>query len=1119
MGDPPVASMKARPGLRRLLPGLLLFAFPGLLPAQTDSATEAGQRFFEEKVRPLLAEHCYSCHSSEARRLRGGLRLDSRAGWERGGDHGPALVPGDPEASLLIRAVRYVEEDLEMPPQGRLPDEALEILTSWVRMGAPDPREEEEAAAVAEAASLDWEAARRHWAFQAIADPEPPEVADEAWIRAPLDRFILAGLEARGLRPAPEADRRTWLRRVSFDLTGLPPTPEEIETFLADDSEDAYARVVDRLLSGPAFGERMARHWLDLARYADSNGLDENLALGNAWRYRDWVVRAFQEDLPYDEFVTLQLAGDLLPPAAAEQEQIERWTATGFLVLGPKMLAEQDKEKLVMDIVDEQIDVTSRAFLGLTVGCARCHDHKFDPVPTTDYYALAGVFRSTSTMQDLGFVSKWREREVPTAAERERMAAWKAEEERLSGDLAAARAAAEAALGGRWRSEVDRWLLAGTAAARSALFLEAEAASRTNLNADSRQWGGDGVTVLHTREPGTQFAEWDLSRKRPGRFRLWVRYASAERRGMRLLLDGQEIATEVLAEPTGDFKPAGQRWREVADLDLRPGRNVLRLEREGAVPHLDQLLLIPLDGPEAVPEWPRVSPWAEGLPEPVLRRWAAFLDRMEREDDPRFRVWFAWVRAGEGAGSLAAATAALRERVEAGETGIPARLRALLEGLPPESLREAASRLAAVLRGVERAWSAGAEEKEPAEPESPEDASLLALFHGPRSPFELPGDQELELLPEAEAGRLRELETALEAHRKEKPPPFPSVLCVEEAAEIRDLPVHIRGSHLRLAEEPVPRGFLTLLDHLVPGRLVEDDTSGRLALARWITHPENPLTSRVMVNRIWTWLFGQGIVRTPSNFGTRGEAPTHPELLDHLARRFQREGWSVKRLVRALVLSSAYRMGTDWNEEAGRLDPENRLLWRMNRKRLEAEPLRDALLAVSGLLDRTVGGTLLKTPNRAYVTNDQSRDQASYGSYRRALYLPVIRNAIYGMFATFDYNDPSLPLAQRPATNVAHQGLFFLNSPLVIEAAGAFAASLLERPGLTARERIGEAWVRALGRPPGAEELELSLAFLEEGDGLAAADPVASGGEEARRERWTRFCQSLFTLSEFLYLD
>ena len=395
------------------LAGIALALFAAVAPG----AEPDGIPFFESKVRPILVENCFKCHSVSEKH-KGGLLADSLAALLKGGESGPALVPGKPEQSKLIEAVNYKNTDLQMPPKGKLSEAQIAALTTWVRIGAPWPTA---SAAAIVAPGVDPEKKRRmaeHWAWKPAQVSGPPAVKDEAWIRSPIDRFILAKLDANNLKPAPPADKRTLLRRATFDLTGLPPTTEDVEAFLNDRSCEAFAKVIDRLLASPQYGERWGRHWLDVARYADSNGMDENLAYANAFRYRDYVVTALNRDKPYDQFVREQLAGDLLPVAGNAEETQQRQIATGFLALGPKVLAEPDPQKMEMDIIDEQLDTVSRTFMGLTMGCCRCHDHKFDPLPTADYYSLAAILKSTRVMVNFNKVARWYERPLGTPEDR-----------------------------------------------------------------------------------------------------------------------------------------------------------------------------------------------------------------------------------------------------------------------------------------------------------------------------------------------------------------------------------------------------------------------------------------------------------------------------------------------------------------------------------------------------------------------------------------------------------------------------------------------------------------------------------------------------------------------------
>ena len=781
--------------------------------------------FFEKKIRPVLVERCYECHSAAAKKNKGGLTLDTRDGVLKGGDAGSVVAPGDPEKSKLIEAVRYKNRDLQMPPKSPLSSEQVRDLEQWVKLGAPDPRTE----AVAQTGgkrALTVEEGRQFWAFQPLANPSVPKVGNrQSAIGNPIDAFINAKLGEKKLAAAPAADKRTLIRRATFDLTGLPPAPEEVDAFLADKSPDAFAKVVDRLLASSAYGERWGRHWLDVARYADSNGLDENVAFGNAWRYRDYVVNSFNADKPYNRFVQEQIAGDLLPAEGTPQRH-EQLTALGFLSIGPKLLAEPDKVKLEMDLIDEQIETLGRAFLGMTFGCARCHDHKFDPVPTADYYALAAIFKSTRTMDDLKTIAKWHEPEVATPAER-------------------------------------------------------------------------AVVEAHQRK-------------------------------------------------AADQKAAIAKLVATANKSLVTDKG-------------------------------------------------------------------------------------LKEVPKNAESQYPTNVIAELK-----QLREALAKL---------------------EKDAPE---------------------------------------------------LPSTMGVTDSTNVvKTLPVHIRGSHLSLGK-PVPRGFPQVMQVASLRSEMPEKQSGRLELAQWLASPQHPLTARVMVNRIWRWHFGQGLVASTDNFGILGERPSHPELLDWLARKFIAEGWSVKAMHRLIMASAAYQRATKPAADARRsvVDSENRLLSHFPIRRLEAEEVRDSVLFVAGLLERTMGGKTIPVKNREFFFNHTSKDATTYDSPRRALYLPVVRNNVYDLFEQFDFPDPAVPNGNRNATVVAPQALLMLNSDLVGKAAEKFAASLLASASDDVR-RIELAYQKAYARPPTAKELARAKKFLTDFKPDSAASPSA----------WAVFCQSLLAANEFIYLN
>jgi Protein of unknown function (DUF1549)/Protein of unknown function (DUF1553)/Planctomycete cytochrome C len=836
-----------------------LYAFIfGLIPvvawADEPSPSFSNDRF-EKKVRPLLAERCWQCHS--ANKSKGGLRLDSAEALARGGDTGPSVVPGKPEESLLIEAVRY-QTDLKMPPKGKLADAEMLELTEWVKAGAPWPAVESPGPSTASPAKPTMPPLNEpFWAFQIPTDPTPPAVKSADWPRSPIDRFILASLEKKGLAPALPADKRALIRRATYDLIGLPPSPEEVQAFLDDPSPEAFGRVVDRLLTSPRYGERWGRHWLDLARYADSNGMDENMAQANAFRYRDYVIKAFNADRPYDQFLKEQIAGDLLPSSDDESVNNDRLTATGFLVLGPKMLAEDDPMKMEMDIIDEQVDTVGRVFMGLTIGCARCHDHKFDPIPTADYYGMAGIFKSTRTMQNHKVVAMWNERSIPTRVETE-------------------------------------------------------------------------AVETHKKE---------VARQR------------------------DELNKKV----------------EQACVSIRQGaRDVMAQASEA---------------------------WKVGLRQAVLSR--------------------------------------------------------CLSLVPGGAAERTASRF----------------------------STLKTLY-------EIKLDRE----------SLARFEKAA--------PPIPKTMAVEDRTPTH-LRVHLRGNHLTLGDE-VPRRFPQALGG-ERGTVAELARSGRLELAEWLVRRDHPLTARVMVNRIWLGHFGEGILRSPDNFGHLGDRPDLPELLDWLATRFVNSGWSIKAMHRLIMLSSTYQMGTKHNPEAALADPDNRLLWHFARRRLEAEAIRDAILSVSGEFDPTMAGTLLPTKNHSYVNNTGNGGDLNYNVNRRSVYLPVIRSGLYDVFQAFDFADPSASNGKRIPTTVAPQALFMLNDNLVLRCSGAMAKRLLAQTDLDDPGRIRRAYQAAYGRPPLDREVERAENYLRRFNTELEARGVAAEARPARV--WQAYCQAIFASSEFLYLD
>jgi hypothetical protein len=920
----------------------------------------------------VLVEHCFKCHSGEAKKPKGGLLLDSRAGMLKGGDSGPAIVPGKPGESLLLKAVHYTDAGLRMPPKGQLPNAAIADLEKWVAIGAPAPktRAAEPGQAVK---ALDIEAGRKFWAFQPPRHHDIPSVTNGGWCRGAIDRFILAKLEANGLQPAADADRAMLLRRVYFDLIGLPPTPEQIEAFCNDRSPDAFVRVVDGLLASPHFGERWGRHWLDVARYADSSGGGRSLLFKDAWRYRDYVIESLNCDKPYERFVAEQIAGDLLT-ASTPEERGQQLAATGLLALGPTNYERQDKDALEMDVVDEQLDTMGRAFLGMTIGCARCHDHKFDPIPTRDYYALAGIMRSTQSLIHDN-VSRWVEQSLPMTAEQQ------AAVKRHDGAIAALK---------------EKINLARAAEKKTGRVVASAA---------------KGALAVHDL-PGIVVD--DAQAKRVGAWK-------------RSTFTGTYIGEGYLYD---DRKANGDKTLTFVPEIPKGGRYEVRLAYLAHPNRADKVpvTILAADGEHMVYVNEREAPPIEG-------RFISFGKfRFERGTQ-----WFVMLST-EGTNGHVVADA----------------VQFLPEDLPLE----------------EKPASSAAGIKKPG----------LTL-----------DSKQLE----AELKRL-----------SENGPPRPTAMSIKEAARIEDCRVCIRGNIHNLGAQ-VPRGFLQVATR-GDAPVIPNAESGRRQLAAWLSSRDNPLTARVMVNRVWHHLFGTGLVRTVDNFGTVGEPASHPELLDFLAIQFVLDEWSVKRLVRSIVLSRAYRMSSDHRfagQIAGRdpqlIDPENRLLWRMNRRRLDAEAIRDAMLVVSGRLDRTMGGPTVKkgTNNEyAYLFDDS----------RRSVYTPIFRNRLLELFEAFDFADPNLVMGRRNVSTVPTQALYLMNNPFVMEQSRYAAEVMLAVPNMNDAKRVERAYWTVLGRAPTEAECQLALRFVTPSNDAASW--------EGRSVAWQRFLQSLFACIDFRYV-
>lgn len=920
------------------------FVIPAILAiTQAAAWAEDGVEFFEKKIRPVLSDQCYQCHGAE--KQKGGLRLDDPGSMRGGGDSGPVFVAGKAEESLLITALRYHDKDMQMPPpkdgvSRKLPDAQIDDFVTWINLGAPLPHAK---AAVSNGP---------HWAFEPLGNPAPPAVQDARWGKTEIDAFILSKLESAGLQPSKPADQRTLIRRATFDLTGLPPTAEEVQAFAEDDSPDAFAKVVDRLLASPRYGERWGRHWLDLARYSDTKGYvygREERFFVHAYAYRDWVIRALNSDLPYDRFLLLQIAADQLVPDASPD-----LAAMGFLTGGRRFTG------VTHEIIDDRIDVVTRGTMALTVQCARCHDHKYDPIPTRDYYALYGVFQSSA--------------------------------ERL-------------------------------------VCIESEPGAGEPFAAYKKGYDERAGKLANT---------------------------------MRLR---REEAGSRLRDRVGDYL--------TAQLELQ------KYPEEGFDQILAETEIIPAS----------------------VRRWRDFLDRTKGGKHPIFAPWHALAALPDEDFERAAPAALARLTEGAGASVNPLILAAF--ATPPKSRQEVAERYGGIFTEVEQQWKAAGK----AEPSalSPHAEALRQFLYDPASPTAVPDlgivDNEL-FFPTSACEELWKLQGELDRWIINTPGSLQHALVLVDREPEANPRVFKRGNPARRAEE-VPRQFLSVVAGPEPKPF--QTGSGRLELAQAIVRPDNPLTARVAVNRIWMHHFGAGLVRTPSDFGVRAEPPSHPELLDWLAQRFLADGWSLKKLHRLILLSAVYQQSSDPRPEAGQpdprqVDPGNRLLSHFNRQRLDFEQMRDALLAASGELDTNMGG--------------KPGDMFSEGMKRRSVYGLVDRQFVPATFRVFDFASPDTHVDQRHETTVPQQGLFFLNHQFVAARAKALLARepVAQAPSPEERvQRLYEACFQRAAKPVEAAAALRFIAAAEVGD-------VPSTPSEPLKP-WEQLSQVLLLANEFAFID
>ena len=950
-------------------------------PATVKVDRAAQLQFFEARIRPVLIKHCYECHSAESETVKGGLRLDSALGWSRGGDSGPAIVPGKPEESSLLAALKF--DGVEMPPSGRLAGQIVSDFENWIAGGAVDPRREEPALAPSPAPHNQI-AAKDLWSFQSVASVAIPEVKATEWPRTAIDHFVLARLEQSGLKPIEDADAGTLLRRLSFDLVGLPPSTATIEQLQSSTTGFDLDSTADDLLQSKQFGEHWARHWLDVARYADSNGGDFNATFHDAWRYRNYVIDVFNSDQPFDQFIVEQIAGDLLP-AANDQQRSKQVIATGFLMLGAKMLSERDKRKLQMDVVDEQISVVGTAFMGLTLGCARCHDHKFDPVSAEDYYALAGIFKSTHALEGeiQKYVSDWIRPPLPISLEHRRaLDEYKAESDQLAKRIAA----------------VEKQ-----------------------------------IKTLDKKQSGSQ------------------------------LLEQGVVIDDSQAELVGN-------WKRSTNSKPYVGKDYIHDEREEkGEKSVTFRTRLPREGQYEVRlSYTAAGGRADNVPVSITHHSGISQLTVDQEKPPTIEKLFLPL----GKYRFNTAEDAVVTISTAGTVGF------------------------VIVDAVQFVESAGS------------DAAKQTAAAAKSKTSEAQSDDAV-ISPElAEAKQqLAELQAQQAKLKKNAPPPAPLALAVEEAKEIGDCHICIRGEPDQVGAV-VPRGFIKALQSDAQHSFSQA-SSGRLELAQWLADPRHPLTARVVVNRIWKNLMGEGLVPSVDNFGQLGERPTHPELLDYLAREFIEHNWSTKWLVREIVRSHAYQLASRSDETCEAIDPENVLLWRANRKRLSAEAIRDTFLSATGELsldsaESPVGdlGTLVTQNN----PNDAGYSQS--GNSRRTIYQPIIRNELPALMRVFDFADPDVGTGGRSATTVPAQALWMLNGPMVQTQAAILARDVTAQAA-EVEERIVNIYVRALGRHPTYAELKLAREFIER---------IEDKKHEAI-EPWSDLAHAVFATSAFRLID
>ncbi len=1130
--------------------GILGAGIP-LLACGISAAAEPAEsvEFFEKRIRPVLSEQCYKCHSSTSEKLKGGLMLDSREAWLKGGDTGPAITPGDPEKSLLVEAIRWKNTDMQMPPKKALAPQQIADIEAWVKAGAPWPQTADSpspnaGAKVATKKVFDLQQRRQeHWCWQPVVNSPVPAVKNSAWPRTDADRFILAKLEEKGLKPAPDADAATLLRRLTFAITGLPPTPEEVEAFVREyqspvtSHQSLLEATVDRLLASPHFGECWARHWLDLVRYAETRGHEFDPEIPNAWQYRDYVIRALNSDVPYDRFAAEHIAGDLLPPRInAQTGANESILGTGFWFLGEEVHSPVDIRQDEADRMDNRLDVMGKTFLGVTIGCARCHDHKFDAISQRDYYAMQGYLISSGYRQ-ARFETLEPHREIAQQLDRVRTTtraallknvadAIEPRISRLADALMAARAVLrvpngtplpdEGANDSAFVASLAAELKAAKADAQSPLhaFAVIATAAKTDEAQIFAKAFAPVLADLEKREatgaikfsPEQIVADYTRANATP-----WMQDGFSF--GQRPLRAGDPIFGSSADQPLLGITVRGAAVRDAAWKSLAV-KNVERDQGKlGAWERSEQTLRTPDVALAGEQLWYLVKGAGRAyaavnshtlvhgpLHGALFHEWKVDGDRWQWVEHKlpsytghRAHVEFSPADGGDFAIAMVVQSA---EKPPLPDVTSERLLGALHDAkiTSPVTLAEATQRALAGVCEKLRADRVG------------DEAALADWLVRKIELFAPAGSPARRQLAEA-AQPLVTQQTEITAKIRPNSQTAPAMF---DGSGVNEF-LLVRGQ-TKLASTQVPRRFLEAIAG--PNQPEPKNGSGRLELAQRITDPANPLTSRVIVNRVWHHLFGRGIVPTVDNLGVLGQAPSHRELLDHLAARFVKEqGWSVKKLIRDLVISRTYAMSSAPADAAAeQADPENLLLHRANLRRLEGEAIRDAILAISGRLDPKLGGPPVPVFLNAFMDGRgrPSRSGPLDGDGRRSIYTAVRRNFLPSMMLAFDTPIPFMTMGRRNVSNVPAQALILMNDPFVVEQAKLWSKRLPEDPDEP--RRVRQMYLAAFSRPPTPEELADAHTFLAEQRALY-------GAKDADAHAWADFAHVLFNVKEFIYLN